>query len=169
MSVGHCRTYKERWFYDVTNQKCEPFGYTGCGGNANNFRDKEDCARACSNVTARTTVPTSPATTPETDIVTKKTKPTPPHVDNEVMQNDAPADDRSRECKVGPWLGWSECFGDCDYAIKLNYRLVTRTVSGAGVSCPRVVKSRTCRPPHCRNAILTAQESTAVDSGNTSP
>lgn len=49
MSVGYCRGYEERWFYDASNAACEPFGYTGCGGNANNFKNREVCLRACLN------------------------------------------------------------------------------------------------------------------------
>lgn len=49
MSVGHCRGYDERWFYDWASGICEPFGFSGCGGNANNFRNREHCQRACNN------------------------------------------------------------------------------------------------------------------------
>lgn len=25
-------------------------------------------------------------------------------------------------CEMGSWLGWSDCLGDCEFAVKLNYR-----------------------------------------------
>lgn len=28
------------------------------------------------------------------------------------------------DCETGPWLGWSNCFGECDFAMKLNYRRI---------------------------------------------
>ncbi|KAL4704729.1 hypothetical protein ACJJTC_006507 [Scirpophaga incertulas] len=51
LDVGFCRTYSERWFYDVDRQSCEPFSFTGCGGNANNFASQEECADFCVNIT----------------------------------------------------------------------------------------------------------------------
>lgn len=47
MSVGHCRGYEERWFYEWAKSTCEPFGFSGCGGNGNNFRTRDHCLRAC--------------------------------------------------------------------------------------------------------------------------
>ncbi|XP_049865204.1 spondin-1-like [Pectinophora gossypiella] len=148
VSMGPCRGYEERWFYDGARAVCEPFGYTGCGGNANNFRSKDDCMKACgqhanSNITS---------TPPVSESTTKKLKPTPASMDNEVMQNDAPAQQENIDCETGPWLGWGSCFGECDYAVKLNYRLVMRAASGSGRQCHKLVKSRLCRLPHCKKA-----------------
>ncbi|XP_045527029.1 spondin-1-like [Pieris brassicae] len=148
MSVGPCRLYEERWFYDNSTGVCEPFGFTGCGGNANNFRDKQTCDRACAGKNISAVFPVAEAST-------KKLKATPPAIDNEVLSNDSPRVDVS--CEMEPWLGWSECLGDCEYAIKLNYRLVRHFASGIGKPCQKVLKSRICRPRHCRasNSTLT--------------
>ncbi|XP_068627993.1 spondin-1-like [Battus philenor] len=144
-SVGPCRGYEERWFYDKPRGSCEPFGFTGCGGNANNFRTREICQRHCLG-TPNTTANTHSIA----ETIFKKLKPTPSHEDNEVMLNDMPVLEEDIDCETGPWLGWSDCFGDCDYAIKLNYRLIVQTPSGTGKPCQKLIKSRTCRPGHCR-------------------
>ncbi|KAL4704596.1 hypothetical protein ACJJTC_017851 [Scirpophaga incertulas] len=47
LDVGHCRAYYERWFYDHSLGRCEPFGYTGCGGNENNFPNLSQCENFC--------------------------------------------------------------------------------------------------------------------------
>lgn len=62
-SVGPCRGYAERWFYDATKAVCEPFGFTGCGGNANNFPTKEECHRKCKGIMNVTTTTNAAVTT----------------------------------------------------------------------------------------------------------
>ncbi|KAM3968302.1 spondin-1 [Aphomia sociella] len=153
LSVGPCRGYDERWFYDIERSTCEPFGYTGCGGNANNFRTRVDCLRVCANVTKSTVTPTV-SSHPETS--TKKTKATLSSADNEVIQNDESTTDvEDVNCETGPWLGWSDCIGECDVAVKFNYRLVLRPASGNGKACRKTVKSRPCRPDHCQKSNVT--------------
>ncbi|CAH2063434.1 unnamed protein product, partial [Iphiclides podalirius] len=150
-SVGPCRGYEERWFYDTTRGSCEPFGFTGCGGNANNFPTRELCQRQCENTKNDTggRVQVSSA-----EINFKNLKPTSSHGDNDVMLNDAPVAEDDVDCVMGPWLGWSECFGNCDYGIKLNYRLVKIAAMGSGKPCAKLIKSRTCTPGHCRNIFI---------------
>ncbi|RVE48406.1 hypothetical protein evm_006967, partial [Chilo suppressalis] len=93
MVVGHCRGYEERWFYDMSRSTCEPFGFTGCGGNGNNFRTREQCHSLCGNLTASNTTSNASdnASVVQSDVAVKKLKPTPPVEDNEVLQNDDPA------------------------------------------------------------------------------
>ncbi|XP_022829704.1 spondin-1-like isoform X2 [Spodoptera litura] len=149
LSVGHCRGYEERWFYEWAKKTCEPFGFSGCGGNGNNFRTRDHCLRAC---VTRVNITEVNVTTVANESMTtmKKLKPTPPHENNEVLQNDGPPlYVEAVTCETGPWLGWSECIGDCDFAIKLNYRLVVRP----GRGCRRLMKSRACRPTHCQKVI----------------
>ncbi|ESO93317.1 hypothetical protein LOTGIDRAFT_119365, partial [Lottia gigantea] len=40
---GTCDELVPRYYYDKHNQHCLPFNFTGCGGNANNFRSEEEC------------------------------------------------------------------------------------------------------------------------------
>ncbi|XP_037297171.1 LOW QUALITY PROTEIN: spondin-1 [Manduca sexta] len=153
VSVGHCRGYEERWFYDSARNSCEPFGFSGCGGNNNNFPTRDVCLQKCrSNQTVES------VTTVASEVTTKKLKPTPSSEDNEVVQNDTPVfPEGALNCAMGPWLGWSNCFGDCKYAVKLNYRLIMhRSVAGAGKFCGRLVKSRLCKPTYCRQMLLGA-------------
>lgn len=44
---GPCTESIERWFYDKDNDRCEPFNYGGCEGNANNFATREECSGSC--------------------------------------------------------------------------------------------------------------------------
>ena len=45
--VGDCDATFRRYFFNRISQSCEVFTYGGCGGNANNFAEKEDCIRTC--------------------------------------------------------------------------------------------------------------------------
>ncbi|ESN96689.1 hypothetical protein HELRODRAFT_153641, partial [Helobdella robusta] len=45
--TGPCRNVEEKWYFDVQMQKCLPFQYGGCDGNANNFLTMDECSAAC--------------------------------------------------------------------------------------------------------------------------
>ena len=47
--VGFCRAAMPRFFYNQDTGRCENFIYGGCGGNDNNFRSYDACARKCVN------------------------------------------------------------------------------------------------------------------------
>ena len=36
-----------RWGFDPARRRCVPFYYAGCGGNSNNFRNREKCVYRC--------------------------------------------------------------------------------------------------------------------------
>lgn len=44
---GLCRANITRYYYNSRYKVCEPFSYTGCGGNDNNFVEIKDCKRVC--------------------------------------------------------------------------------------------------------------------------
>ncbi|XP_046969831.1 collagen alpha-1(VII) chain-like [Vanessa cardui] len=44
---GECDKNLKRWGYNPTTNDCQMFEYSGCGGNDNNFRDKETCKKSC--------------------------------------------------------------------------------------------------------------------------
>ncbi|XP_052810768.1 uncharacterized protein LOC128238671 [Mya arenaria] len=46
-STGDCSKQETRWFFDRQTQTCKSFIYTGCRGNANNFRSKGGCEARC--------------------------------------------------------------------------------------------------------------------------
>ncbi|XP_038201646.1 amyloid-beta precursor protein isoform X4 [Chionomys nivalis] len=58
--TGPCRAMISRWYFDVTEGKCAPFFYGGCGGNRNNFDTEEYCMAVCGSV-----FPTTAASTPD--------------------------------------------------------------------------------------------------------
>lgn len=45
--VGPCRIPGNRWFYEGTRNECVLFAYSGCGGNTNNFKSREECLASC--------------------------------------------------------------------------------------------------------------------------
>jgi len=47
MSVGPCRGYLARWYFDATDATCKRFGWGGCRPNGNNFGSKAACERRC--------------------------------------------------------------------------------------------------------------------------
>ncbi|XP_069060183.1 amyloid-beta precursor protein isoform X2 [Pleurodeles waltl] len=58
--TGPCRAMISRWYFDVTEGKCAPFFYGGCGGNRNNFDSEDYCMAVCGSV-----IPTTAASTPD--------------------------------------------------------------------------------------------------------
>ncbi|TRZ01831.1 hypothetical protein DNTS_004273 [Danionella cerebrum] len=44
---GPCRGLFNRFFFNMTSMRCEPFFYGGCQGNENNFHNLEECLEYC--------------------------------------------------------------------------------------------------------------------------
>ncbi|XP_067126055.1 boophilin-H2-like [Centruroides vittatus] len=44
---GPCRASMHRYYYNLSNSKCEVFIYGGCDGNSNNFETLQDCCDFC--------------------------------------------------------------------------------------------------------------------------
>jgi len=47
MAEGNCSEKTERWYFNYKTGLCQPFTYTGCAGNDNNFNSTEYCNHAC--------------------------------------------------------------------------------------------------------------------------
>ncbi|NXA32782.1 TFPI1 inhibitor, partial [Eudromia elegans] len=47
MDRGLCRARERRFFYNYATGKCQPFHYSGCGGNENNFTSRKSCLSIC--------------------------------------------------------------------------------------------------------------------------
>ncbi|KAF4023679.1 hypothetical protein G4228_015278 [Cervus hanglu yarkandensis] len=45
--AGSCKNKTARYFYNAKAGCCEPFIYSGCEGNKNNFNTIEDCLKSC--------------------------------------------------------------------------------------------------------------------------
>nr|XP_053652019.1 LOW QUALITY PROTEIN: uncharacterized protein LOC128702033 [Cherax quadricarinatus] len=50
VQAGVCSGGEARWYYNTETRKCEPFLYSGCGGNGNNFKSKSRCEARCPNL-----------------------------------------------------------------------------------------------------------------------
>merc|ERR1719370_1956273 len=48
--VGSCREHWPRWYYDQQNGRCQPFIFSGCRGNANNWLKEADCYKVCGSM-----------------------------------------------------------------------------------------------------------------------
>lgn len=46
-SPGRCGAQHRRWYYNRHSSSCAWFYYSGCRGNANNFRTKAQCEQKC--------------------------------------------------------------------------------------------------------------------------
>ncbi|KAJ3609370.1 hypothetical protein NHX12_023893 [Muraenolepis orangiensis] len=47
---GKCSASIPRFYYKASSKTCQPFGYSGCGGNSNNFVSKQSCQNVCVKV-----------------------------------------------------------------------------------------------------------------------
>ncbi|KIH50649.1 Kunitz/Bovine pancreatic trypsin inhibitor domain protein [Ancylostoma duodenale] len=44
---GNCRWRLLRWAFDRASQRCVPFIFSGCNGNANRYPTLQRCQRTC--------------------------------------------------------------------------------------------------------------------------
>ncbi|CAD7669302.1 unnamed protein product [Nyctereutes procyonoides] len=44
---GTCKSVYTRFYYNTLTFVCEPFVFSGCGGNRNNFKQKYLCEKYC--------------------------------------------------------------------------------------------------------------------------
>jgi len=49
ISTGSCNETLARWGYDETTRQCQPFYFSGCQGNDNNFATRDECQTTCPN------------------------------------------------------------------------------------------------------------------------
>jgi hypothetical protein len=55
--VGPCTAVVPRWYHDFNTGQCEEFTWGGCGGNANNFETRDECAAECMDPCTQPAVP----------------------------------------------------------------------------------------------------------------
>ena len=53
MAEGNCSEKIERWYFNYKTGLCQPFTYTGCAGNDNNFNSTDYCNHACQRAAGR--------------------------------------------------------------------------------------------------------------------
>ena len=47
VSAGNCSGLEIRYYYDIETEDCQPFNYSGCQANLNNFKTIEACLDLC--------------------------------------------------------------------------------------------------------------------------
>ncbi|XP_020908611.1 WAP, Kazal, immunoglobulin, Kunitz and NTR domain-containing protein 2 [Exaiptasia diaphana] len=47
LRYGYCTQHDVRWYFDAATRTCQPFVYSGCGRNENNFKTEKQCKSAC--------------------------------------------------------------------------------------------------------------------------
>ena len=47
MIIGSCSQQELKFYYDKSQQQCQPFLYSGCDGNENNFQTLNECSLKC--------------------------------------------------------------------------------------------------------------------------
>ena len=66
--MGTCKSFLKRFHYDSETGMCQPFIFSGCQGNANNFENLNDCVQTC------VVIPSQPVTLPaEVDLFKART------------------------------------------------------------------------------------------------
>ncbi|VDN20575.1 unnamed protein product, partial [Gongylonema pulchrum] len=50
LRLGDCKQSVRRYWYNAVTRSCEPFDFTGCQGNDNNFGTLLECQNTCENV-----------------------------------------------------------------------------------------------------------------------
>lgn len=51
--AGSCQGNEVRYYYNYFYGRCTGFFYTGCAGNANNFRSEAECLTVCGHLTSK--------------------------------------------------------------------------------------------------------------------
>uniref|UniRef100_A0A1I7RSD0 Papilin n=1 Tax=Bursaphelenchus xylophilus TaxID=6326 RepID=A0A1I7RSD0_BURXY len=57
VNSGECNSYEDMWYFNVFNQECHQFIYSGCNGNENRFKNKADCLNRCGYLKQNKTQP----------------------------------------------------------------------------------------------------------------
>ena len=47
VSPGNCSGLEIRYYYDIETEDCQPFNFSGCAENQNNFKTIEACLELC--------------------------------------------------------------------------------------------------------------------------
>jgi len=82
--VGSCNSFRDRYYFDMANQMCKKFRFSGCGGNGNNFMTGVNCQKNCGgaiesliqpkkHITERLVIPTPKTTTSSTSTTARFT------------------------------------------------------------------------------------------------
>ncbi|XP_026469227.1 spondin-1-like isoform X2 [Ctenocephalides felis] len=161
LDTGPCRAPGvERWYFNSERQSCEPFMYSGCYGNNNNFKNKEQCEEVC---------PKGPDVNLFGDLSSDSQKKerrlygpvqgtqltgdgTLTGYDKSPLYLESKQPPGVLKCLVTKWSPWSECSVTCGRGHKQKTRYITRHPVNGGKQCPsKLLKRRTCRRPPCPN------------------
>ncbi|GAU98091.1 hypothetical protein RvY_09282-2 [Ramazzottius varieornatus] len=132
-AAGSCYGFMPRWYFDFDRGVCQPFVYSGCRGNMNNFGNYEECNIACERAFAP--LPSAvPSALPTAAAL--KTHHTGPPVD----------------CQVSTYSSWGPCSVSCGKGFQDRYREIVVRPQNGGQACPtKLEQRRKCVLPPCKN------------------
>lgn len=134
VKIGNGVTYRERYYFDVIDNKCKKFYFTGFNGNLNNFPNEYICNRTCfirtkmiekrTPITKMVTEPSPTTTQPTSSLLTESTS-TP----------------ESTSLKLNNSCQWI-CNLDCQFGYKIDFKTncykcdcIDMKISECGVPC----------------------------------
>ncbi|OWA51704.1 Spondin-1 [Hypsibius exemplaris] len=131
--VGSCYGFMPRWYFDAERAVCQPFVYSGCRGNMNNFETYEECNRVCERAFAPL-----PSASPLLSSTTAR---------QQQQHTGQPVD-----CHVTTWSAWTACSVTCGRGFQDRYRQVVTRPQNGGSACPsKMDQRRKCNLPACQN------------------
>merc|ERR1712038_1898610 len=167
---GICRSNLERWYFDIQSGYCKNFGYTGCGGNKNNFPTKEKCEQTCGQNSNQINSDYQPNYWSNNNAVVQEEPPNwgkmealnlVNNIQDPILvnaqqdlssnQDDLPLRplhnmDIEIDCQVSAWSTWTSCSKSCGTGWQQKSREILINPSIGGRNCPRKMeRKKKCR------------------------
>uniref|UniRef100_H9GUT9 BPTI/Kunitz inhibitor domain-containing protein n=1 Tax=Anolis carolinensis TaxID=28377 RepID=H9GUT9_ANOCA len=135
--VGRCKGKLERYYFDMGRKRCQPFTYSGCGGNENRFVTRVDCLLSCENMGKKNNYDFSAIWVTNFVLICvllpKDTGPCKASIPLFYF------DIRSGQCEdfvyggcggnANIFLTWDECFSKCGGNVKINHPQVVLLIA----------------------------------------